>query len=82
MMGICSVEEDRYPVSWISIKPGREIGLAYSLKEYRRNNFNITLRQEIISAFIPTKLLFVTLGPSYSHLYAGCVGHRCAFSII
>ena len=47
-------------------KPGGEIGLAYSLNEYRHNNFNLMLRQESISAFIPTKLLFVTLRPSYS----------------
>ena len=62
-------------------KPGGEIGLAYSLKEYCRINFNLILGLEIISAFIPMKLLLVTLRPSYSQLYAGCVGHRCAIAI-
>ena len=85
MMGIYSVENDKYPVSWIGRIPGGEIGLAYSLKDYRHNYFNLILRQEIASAFFPKlKSLFVAVQPSYSHQYESaslCVGYRRAIAI-
>ena len=81
--GIYSAEEDRYPVSWIGRRPGGEIGLAYSLKEYHHNHLKVNLRHVSVSAFIPkSKSLFFTLPASFHGVYfTQSVGYRCTIAI-
>jgi len=77
MIGAYITEKDRYPVSWCGRMPGAEIGLGYTMKEFRRRSLMAILRLNR-GCLLSQLYYFFTISPSslYSEPKAAWIGYR------
>jgi len=81
IIGAYSTEDDRYPVSWCGRIPGAEIGLGYTLKEFRHRSLQAILRLNSVS-LLSRLHFFVAISSSNSEpINAALIGYRCSIAI-
>ena len=73
MMGVYSNRDDRYPVSWCGRKPGREMGLSYTLKEFRHRGLNEYAAENSFDFLPKSGSLFYTVPSSSAYRETGYV---------